>query len=300
MRVLSQFCFKKRMNTALSRFFALSLIVVAAAGCSAIRLAYNNADVFLYQSLDGFFALDDQQEEISKARITTLLAWHRKQELPVYAQWLAKLRDQVGAPMSTAQIKALADDLSAKSDRVVLRALPDLAELAATLTPQNLKRLQERQQKQLAETREDYVDAPRAKQLDKRFDQLLSSVERLYGRFSAEQRQQLRAASDARPLDHRNWLAERARRQQELFAALTQIAGGKLSVADATATLRTVAQRFTPSPDPERRAYFERLNQSTYEVMALATQIATAEQRQAARQTLDGWVADLNTLAVAK
>jgi hypothetical protein len=300
MRFLKQFCPEKRMKTALSRFFLLSLIVIAAAGCSAIRLAYNNADVFLYQSLDGFFDLDEQQEQLSKSRIATLLAWHRKQELPVYTQWLANLRDQVTAPMSAAQIRQLSEDLTAKSDRVIMRALPDLAELAATLTPANLKRLQERQAKQLAETQKDYVEAPRAKQLDKRFEQLLSSVERLYGRFSPEQREKLRAASDARPLDHRNWLAERARRQQELLAALTQIASGKLPVAESTAKLRELAQRFSPSPDAQRRAYFERVNQSTYEVMALATQIATDAQRQTARQTLDGWIADLSTLVAAK
>jgi hypothetical protein len=297
MRFLSLNCPKKRMNIALLRFITLSLIVVALGACSTIRLAYNNADVFLYQFLDGFLDFDPQQEQFSKTRITALLAWHRKEELPAYAQWLEKIRAQIDAPLSAAQVRALTEDLNAKSDRLITRALPDLAELATQLTPDNLTYLQERYAKALEETRKDYVQAPRNKQLERRFDQVLSSVERIYGRFSREQREKLRAASDARPLDHRNWLAERTRRQQEILAVLTQISTEKLTVAEGTAKLRAVAQRFSPSPDAQRREYFEQVNQSTYEVIALATELATGEQRQKARQTLTGWITDLNTLA---
>jgi hypothetical protein len=293
----SHFCPRRRMKPALTRFVLLCLIVVAAAGCSAIRLAYNNADLLLYQSLDSFFDLDEQQEKLSKERIAALLAWHRKNELPAYAQWLGKVREQIGAPMTSDQVRALSEDLSAKSERLVARTLPDLAELATTLTPANLARLQEKYAKELEKTRKDYVDAPRDKQLERRYDQVLSNVERIYGRFSSEQREKLRAASDARPLDHRNWLAERTRRQQEILAALTQISTGKLPATQAANALQSVAQRFANSPDTQRRAYFERVNQSSYETMALATQLATPEQRQTARQTLDGWIADLNALA---
>lgn len=297
MRFLNQFCPKKRMNTALLRFAALSLIVVGLAACSTIRLAYNNADVFLFQSLDGFLDFEPQQEQFSKTRIAALLAWHRKQELPAYAQWLTKIREQIDAPLTAAQVRALTEDLNAKGDRLVTRALPDLAELATSLTPANLARLQERYAKTLEETRKDYVQASRNKQLERRFDQILSSVERVYGRFSREQREKLRAASDARPLDHTNWLAERERRQQEIMAALTEISTQRLPVAQATARLRAVAERFSPSPDPQRRAYFEQVNQSSYEVMALATQLATPEQRQTARETLNQWISELNGLA---
>lgn len=297
MRFLSQNYPKKRMNIALRRFILLATIVVALNACSTIRLAYNNADVFLFQSLDGFLDFDSQQEQFSKTRIAALLAWHRKQELPAYAQWLGKIREQIDAPLTATQVRALTDDLNAKSDRLFERTLPDLAELATKLTPTNLTRLQERYAEELEETRKDYVQAPRAKQLEKRFDQLLSSVERVYGRFSREQREKLRAASDARPLDHRNWLAERARRQQEMLAALTQISTEKLPAEQATTKLRAVAERFSPSPDAQRRAYFDQVNNATYEVMALATQLATDEQRQAARQNLSGWINDLNTLA---
>jgi hypothetical protein len=300
MRLLNHFCPKTRMNIAYGRFIFILMIVAVVSGCSAIRLAYNNAEFFVYQSLDGFLAFDEQQEQLAKGRIAALLAWHRKEELPDYAQWLGKLRAQIDAPMSAAQVRQLAEDLNARSDRVIARATPELADLALTLTPENLKRLQTRYEKTLAETRKEYVDAPRAKQLERRFEQLLSSAERLYGSFSEEQRAQLRAASDARPLDHRNWLAERARRQQDILATLTQIATEKPAREAAIIKLRAVAQRFSPSPDGERRAYFERVNQATYEALALATRIATPQQRAAARATLDGWANDLTALALAK
>ncbi|MGL4576948.1 MAG: DUF6279 family lipoprotein [Burkholderiaceae bacterium] len=269
-------------------------------GCSAIRLAYNNAEFFVYQSLDGFLAFDEQQEQLAKGRIAALLAWHRKEELPDYAQWLAKLRAQIDAPMSAAQVQQLSEDLRARSDRVIARATPELADLALTLTPENLKQLQTRYDKTQAELRKEYVDPPRAKQLERRFEQLLSSAERLFGSFSEEQRAQLRVASDARPLDHRNWLAERARRQQDIISTLTQIATEKPPRDVAISKLRAVAQRFSPSPDSERRAYFDRLNQATYEALALATRIATPQQRAAARSTLDGWASDLTALAQVK
>jgi hypothetical protein len=278
----------------------ICVIVAVASGCSAIRVAYNNAEFFVYQSLDGFLDFDERQEQFAKGRIAALLAWHRREELPDYAQWLAKLRAQIDAPMTAAQVRQLADDLNKRSDRLIARATPELADLALALTPDNLRRLRERYAKELAQTRKEYVDAPQAAQLDRRFEQLLGTAERLYGRFSEEQREKLRIASDARPLDHRNWLAERARRQQDILAALTQISTDKPAKEVAVAKLREVAQRFSPSPDAQRRAYFERVNQATYEAIALATQLATPQQRAAARATLDGWASDLTALASAK
>ena len=60
-------------------------VLIAAAllaGCSAMQLTYNQADVLLSWRADSYFDFDAQQKQEFHRRLERLLVWHRREQLP--------------------------------------------------------------------------------------------------------------------------------------------------------------------------------------------------------------------------
>jgi hypothetical protein len=67
------------------RLLAVLAATAALAGCSTVRVAYDNADYFLRWRLGGYLDLrGDEQRELYRS-IDAFLVWHRAQALPRYA-----------------------------------------------------------------------------------------------------------------------------------------------------------------------------------------------------------------------
>jgi hypothetical protein len=64
------------------RFIALIIAASWLAGCSAIKLAYNQAPTLAYGWLDGYLDFNDQQSPQVRDALNRLFAWHRASELP--------------------------------------------------------------------------------------------------------------------------------------------------------------------------------------------------------------------------
>ena len=72
---------------------AAACLALLLAGCSAVELAYNNADAVIRWQADRYLDLKNSQAEEFNARLGTFLAWHRAQALPQYA----RLASEAGA-----------------------------------------------------------------------------------------------------------------------------------------------------------------------------------------------------------
>src|SRR5262245_34267393 len=68
----------------LRRVLALAAIVLAA-GCSSVRVSYNNADTLLVYTLDNYFDLNKPQQQLVRERVRGLMEWHRATQLREYA-----------------------------------------------------------------------------------------------------------------------------------------------------------------------------------------------------------------------
>jgi hypothetical protein len=275
----------------------LPLLALVLTACSAVGLLYNNADTFLYATFDKQLDFDGRQERQVKDGIDRFLAWHRREELPDYARLLREQVPRLAKGLTQEEVVTLGDAVNKRVDRALDHAVPEMTRIALTLSEAQLKFMAERYTKDIKQMREDMVDISREKQLEKRFDQLISGLERVYGSFNSEQRARLRAASDARPLNHAFLLAERLARQQDVLTTLATIRRDQPERQAANRLLRAMFARVFPSADRERREYFEKVNAGTAAAISLATQIATETQKQRARDTLLGWAADLEALA---
>jgi len=67
------------------RLFVL-LALALLSGCSATRIAYNNADLFLRWQANHYLDFQGEQSDELDRSLAAILAWHRKAALPQYAR----------------------------------------------------------------------------------------------------------------------------------------------------------------------------------------------------------------------
>jgi hypothetical protein len=72
----------------------LALAALLVAGCSALKLGYTQADIILGWRANSYFDLDADQRREFSTRLDQLLAWHRHEQLPDYAQFLTVAIDK--------------------------------------------------------------------------------------------------------------------------------------------------------------------------------------------------------------
>ncbi len=274
------------------------LLVCLLAGCSALRIGYANGERVAYWWLDSYVDFRGEQKPRVKSDIADLLAWHRRTQLPDYAEWLAHLQRQLQQPASTAGVLDEYAALQLRAMRVADRALPVLARLALTLQPQQIAHIESRFASNDEKYRKEHLQGDLEQRQLKRYRQLMKQAEYWFGDFSQAQRAQIRAASDARPLDDALWLAERQRRQQELLALLRRIAAEKPAPDAAAAMLRAhlkaTLELFTY---PEHKAFFDAAREANASLVAQIVNLATPAQRAHAAARLQQLIDDCRALA---
>jgi hypothetical protein len=277
----------------------LMLLIVVAAGCSSIRLTYDHGDTLLYWWLNAYVDLDSDQKAWVKQDIDKLFQWHRKTQLNDYAQFLAGAQKQLQADKVTqADLLADYDDVMKRTQALLIRALPDLTDLARSLKPEQIEAMEKKFAKNNDEFRKKNMKGDAAKQQQFRYDKSMEQFELWFGSFSDEQEAQIRKASDARPLDNQLWLDERMRRQNAILAAVRKVQSEKLGKEATTALLRDlINDSFGPSQHAGHEAFFESYKVGTAQLVLTVIKLANAEQKDHAIKRMQGWIDDFKGLA---
>ncbi len=283
----------KKFNTCIVLAFAILL-----AACSSLRLAYNNADTLLYWWLDAYVDFDSEQKAEVKQDIGEFFRWHRKTQLQDYVQLLQKAQHQLRGNPTQADLMADYVDIRDRTEALLLRSAPDIADLALSLKPDQLASMEKKFAKNNAKFRKENMKGDAQDQNKFRFKKSMEQFELWFGDFSDEQEAIIRKASDARPLDNALWLDERMRRQLKIMNLARKIMTEQPSKQVATQwveeLIRSGFDRFGVS---DRKAFFDNYTQSTVELVHTVVRIATPEQKAHAQKRMDGWIKDLNTLA---
>lgn len=166
-------------------------------GCSATKLAYNQADWYLTREVSKAFCPTSQQRAALKRAVTSFLKWHRRHELPRYAKDLRRLARGLERPVS----RKLFDDAVAVVESAWERAKRKLARPIVDLG----KSLGSKQASCLAvKLRRDHdeklkeLEASEAAFRARRADKVVSTAEKWVGDLSKSQRKKVRAAVGGR------------------------------------------------------------------------------------------------------
>jgi hypothetical protein len=280
------------------RTLFLILMVVTAAGCSSIRFTYNHGDTLLYWWLNNYLDLDSDQSGYVKKDIDNLFQWHRKTQLKDYVQLLQNGQRQLAGNLSQADLLADYHDIKARTELLAYKALPELADLARSVRPEQIAQMEKKFAKNNEDYRKKFMRGDQEQQQKARFKKSMEQFDLWFGNFSSEQEAQLRKASDSRVLDNDVWMSERMRRQKQIVTALRKIQQEKLS-KDATVSVlhNLIKELFGRFEAPERKAFFDTYTDQTIQMILTAVKIATPAQKAHAQKRIQGWIEDFTVLA---
>jgi hypothetical protein len=280
------------------RMVFLMVLIVLAAGCSSVRFTYNHGDTLLYWWLNNYLDFDSDQSGGVKRDIDNLFQWHRKTQLRDYVQLLQNGQRQLATNLGPADLMSDYRDIKARSELLAYKALPELADLARSVRPEQIAQMEKRFAKNNEDYRKKFMRGDAEQQQKARFKKSMEQFNLWFGGFSSEQEAVLRKTSDARVLDNNIWLDERMRRQKAIVAALRKVQQEKLS-KEATVSLlhNLIKETFDRFEAPERKAFFDAYTDQTIQMILTAVRIATPAQKAHAQKRMQGWIDDFNTLA---
>jgi hypothetical protein len=278
----------------------LIVLTLLVAACSAVKMGYNNADTLLVYALDDYLDLNEQQEQLTRERAVALLSWHRSTQLRDYAQLINSARAQIGSTVTPADVLAFNQAINARLAALGEHAAPDLAQLAATLTPSQLDRLGKKLSTDVSKERRDLVRPVGKEAIDQRARKVSERIETWFGSVSREQVEIVRASVARNPSAAEWWIGERERRQREFVDLLRRIQNERPSEAVATRWIRDYFSQLQSPPDAERRARMADLRRRNADLIAELINAATPEQRAHLSAKLAGYAEDLSGLAVAR
>ncbi len=280
--------------------FCAGLLLLLLAACSLGRIGYNNGDTVVYWWLNGYVDFDTSQRPWVRQRIDTLFAWHRHTQLKTYLPILATARQQLDRNVTKADVMSVYDDISKAIDRTVEQAAPDLADLAMAMNADNMDALKQKFDATNRKFRKEYLDGDREERQEHRYKMVMEWAEYWFGDFSEEQEAAIRRASDARPLNNEFWVEDRAQRQQALFALLDHIHRDKLSHDAATALIKAyIANNLLARSEasPQMRSFFAASKDGLAQLTVTIVNLTTPKQRAHAKEKLQQWMDDFNTLS---
>ena len=273
------------------------LALVGLTGCSALRIGYSQAPDLIYWWMDRYVDFEGDQTPKVREALAQWFAWHRRTQLPEYADLLVRAQKEVLVDTTPARVCEWQREAVKRARTAYERAEPAAAEIVLTITTEQIAHLEKRYAKNNEEFRDEYLQADPAQRAKKNLDRTLERAEMLYGRLDDAQRNRIGEQLARSPFDPEAWLAERQQRQQDALRLLRSMgADGAMSREQAASALRGYADRIERSPREAYRRYSERLVEFNCTVAANLHNGTTPAQRRAAVKKLASWEGDLRAI----
>lgn len=282
------------------RLLAMVLLAVGLQGCSAVKIAYNQAIELSFWQLDGYFDFNEMQKPKVREELAKVHQWHRQTQLPTYIEAIQRWQAWLPGDMTDAQACAVVDEVRGKLQVVSERAVPATGGVVATLAPEQLNALQKKFSKRNAEYRSEFMEGTPVVLLEKRFKKAVSRAEMLYGSLDEPQLLVLRTRLSQSVFDAGLSLNEQQRRQRDALQSLTPLIGGQATSEQAAPVVQAYFQRMLNSPNALFRNYQERLTREGCATFAALHNSTTAVQRAKAVQTLATYAQDFRLLTAQR
>ena len=275
------------------------VLALALSACTALRFGYNQAPELAFWWLGGYVDFNADQKHDAKERIASWFRWHRQTQLPDYARQVEALRQQAEAPATAEQACQWYETGLARLNTAIDQGLPPVAELALTLTPEQLQNIERKYAKTNKEFVNDRMQANPEARRKAALKRVVERTEQFYGRLSDAQRERIAELMAQSPYSAETELLERKARQQDLLAVLKKVSTEHPPVAQVQAQLRGWVDRWQRSPREAHRTYQQRLLKYNCGFVAQVHNLATPEQRQQLSKRLQGWQEDFRALIAA-
>lgn len=203
---------------------ACLLISIAAAGCSRIELAYNQADFLLTRYADEYLGLTKGQLAAWEPRLGQVLAAHRREELPYLAAFAARMQMAARSGFPASESVCLVGNLRDLYRRHARLAIDLAAPLLAGLGPDQIQALDERFARDERRDRSEQDSRGTERERRKRARRWVKSIEDWTGELREDQHVLVAETTGRFPDSARSWLSYRAAKRTELLGRLRSAA----------------------------------------------------------------------------
>jgi hypothetical protein len=286
-------CTNRRAPVA--RIGIIAVLVLALAGCSALRIGYATAPDVLFWWFDAYVDFSGAQIPRAREALARWFQWHRRTQVPDYAALLARVRPELLADTTPERTCGLWREVQARVRTGYEQAVPAMAELVVTLTPEQVAHVEARYAKTNGKFREEYLQPDPAERRRAAVKRAIDRAESVYGSLDDAQRERIARNVERSPYDPERQFAERRARQQDALAQLRSLAGAPPDRAQAA--LLAFGHRFEQSPREGYQRYQEQLTRYLCTTVAEFHNGTTPAQRRAAAERFAGWESDLRAIA---
>jgi hypothetical protein len=257
-----------RWSGRLARWLIVGSVAVLAA-CSTMKLGYQQGNRLVYWWVDRYFDMQDAQVDATRGAITRFFAWHRREQLPRIAVLLERAQNELQQPVSAEQMRAYQAAYYALGRDAFEHAKPDIADILLTVTPAQIAHVR----KQFGEANEKYqqryLQSDADERLQARLKQVMANARLIYGRFTNA--------------------------QEEVVAMLDRVQAEHPDKASVMQWLTTYADQWQHPPG-ERGTRHDAYLDADIDVSVTIANLTTPQQKQHARERLQGWIDDAHDL----
>lgn len=282
------------------RIIGLMLAAAALHGCGMVKVAYNQAPDALYWWLDGYFDFREPQTLRVRADLDALQAWHRRHELPAYADLLRKAQALAPGEVTGEQVCELFGTGRTRALALLERLEPTVLAIAPTLDARQISTLEKHLEKRNRKWRSEWLEGSAQKRNAHRVKQAVNRAEMFYGSLHERQLASIRHSIQQSAFDAATSYRETVRRQQDALATLRALVSSPARAAEARTDLRALFDRNINSPEPAYRAYLDAITREGCAAVADLHNSTTTAQRAKAVQVLHGYERDFRELATAR
>jgi hypothetical protein len=200
------------------RLFLALAVLSLLSGCSALRLAYDNADTYLRWRASSYFDLHGDEADDLDDRIQDLLAWHRRQALPQYASILDETGRRLARGASRADLEWGYDAVVTQVGESLQAAAQRAAPVIDRLSPEQITHLEERFAEDNRKFAREFLRGSEAERRGERTRRMADRLEDWVGRLSEEQLDRVKQYSERAPLMDDLRDADRRRVQRDILA----------------------------------------------------------------------------------
>lgn len=285
------------MTRIIRALLALTAATLLAA-CSLVRLGYSNLPELTYLWLDGFFDLNEPQSTLLRQDLQTLHEWHRRQELPLLGNALARAQTEAAQPVTAAQLCGWVETLKPRVQAVLEQSEPALVRLAVGLTPEQFAHLKHQLDKRHQKWRDEWLKGTPQEQQARRVERLIDRAEDFYGTLSPAGRALLKASVATSPFDLNLAEAEMLRRQSDFLQTLQALSVAGVSPAQARSEVHQLLERTQNSPTAAYRANIAASTAASCNTFAALHNSSSAAQRNRLIARLKSFEDDARALAL--
>lgn len=195
-------------------------LLALAGGCSTLRFAYDNADLYVRWKIDSYVTLQGDEADELAGRIAEFHSWHRLNELPRYARLAREASPRFAGGLSRQDMIWGYDSLRARTEDSVRKAAEMLAPLLDRLTPEQVAQIERRLAEENRQFHRDHLRGAERERRRKREKALVDRLEDWVGKLSQAQVERVREFAERAPLLDELRDRDRKRLQGEVLAII--------------------------------------------------------------------------------